>query len=238
MTSAERVIEFAQSVYLTRTSRYFDGIEETDGQVFLRQTVDWTNQFIEELEMETDNDGQPIDWDFLRENDYDLGKVPSTTQSVELDDDVDRLVVNEDRPLVIMQDGSIISRWTVVNANQVAQAKTPGNMVMVVNRNIIFSRALDETELGGDIVADVVKFIPRLTLTNADLLDVVRPKQLLVLGVAKNATLPDIVQGGISPSLTQKYGDLLTGAKARSALSSIADTAQTDDYSYISGVGI
>jgi hypothetical protein len=64
----------------------------------------------------------------------------------------------------------------------------------------------------------------------------VQPFLLLKLGVAKNVTLPDIVQGKLSPSYAQKFGDLLQGAIARSIASAAAPVTPRDSYSSIRGV--
>ena len=87
------------------------------------------------------------------------------------------------------------------------------------------------------MLADVETSLPRMSTTNVKILSIVKPKQLLILGVAKNSTLPDIVQGGLSPSYVQKYNDLLQGAIARNNSSTQADTIDRDNFSNIHGVG-
>lgn len=90
-------------------------------------------------------------------------------------------------------------------------------------------------------MADVIDYIPRLEAAvdgqyNADMLDLVTPKQLIILGVAKNATLPDIVQGGISPSLTQKYNDLLQKAILENNKTAEVYTVERESFDFIRGV--
>lgn len=238
MTEEERVQQFVQDVYLTRYNRTIDDIESTDGLAEVDKTISWTNMFLDELEQETDSNAQPMNWSFARENDVNLGTVAASTTSVDIDDDILRLVIDENRPLTIQQDGSAVSHWDVVAPNQITARndRSTGDRVTVINRQIIFSRALNESEVGGTIVADVINAIPRLTRTDASTLDTVKPYQLLVLGVAKNATLPDIVQGGLSPSFVQKYADLLLQAKANNDASSTASDLVREDFSGIGGI--
>lgn len=234
--NAIRIKAFANSVYLATRNKYYDDFTTEDGVIYLAQIVDWINQYLDELEMETDEDGNPIDWDFARRNDVIIGRISATNQRFSLNDGILRLVVDENRPLVIMQDGTIISHWNVVPANIITRTNTTDNLVSVVNGVALFSRPLNETELGGNVVADVIDILPRVTDRDTTILDTVKPKQLLILGVAKNATLPDITQGGISPSLTQKYADLLSGAKAKNSVSSISGSITREDFSNIGGV--
>lgn len=242
MTDEEKINQFVQDVYLTRYNRFLDDITDEDGVAEVAKTIRWTNMFLDELERETDSDGRPINWSFVRENDVELGTVNSGMQTFDLDDDVLRLVVDEERPLTISFDGAVVSTWEVVGPNQITKRSTGdlGDRVTVVNRKLIFSRPAKDTEVGGTMIADVINNIPRLQdddeITDVSTIDTVQPYQLLVLGVAKNATLPDIVQGGLSPSFVQKYGDLLDAVKRENQNSATADTAARDDYGYIGGI--
>lgn len=232
MTHLEKITALAQSIYLAKNNRYFDDIEGEDGQIYIAQTVDWTNQFIDELELEAD-------WNYAREAGVSLGTISSLSQTFSLDDDIRKLITDENRYLDILQDGTPVSTWSVVSPNLITSSTdySTQERVTVVGGNIVFSRALKDTELGGTIVADVINYLPRLAMNDTDILDLIKPKQLLILGVAKNATLPDIVQGGISPSLAQKYNDLLEKAVAENNASSLAAEAQRQDFGYIGGVG-
>jgi hypothetical protein len=106
----------------------------------------------------------------------------------------------------------------------------------VIGRTVVFSRAFTEQEVGGTIHADVINRMPKLAIDDTELLELVEPLQLIVLGVAKNSTLPDIVQGEISPALAQKYADLLQKAVAENNVSAEADYIERDDFSYVRGV--
>lgn len=239
MTTTEKLRKFAQSVYLTRYNRYIDDITDSDGVDEINKAIDWTNMYLDELMAETDPEGRPIDWYFLRENDVQIGTISSSSQTFDLPDGVLRLVVDEFRPLVISQDGATVSEWDVVAPSQLNNRNrylSSEQRVSYVGDQIVFSRPLNDTEINGVITADVINEPPEISLTNVDLLDTVKPKGLLILGVAKNATLPDIVQGGTSPAFAQKYNNLLEGAKARSQVSSIPSEASREDYGNIAGI--
>lgn len=248
MTDEQKIQKFTQDVYLTRFNRFVDeipidyttivSVTDTDALVEIAKTISWLNMFLDELEAEVDNDGRPINWSFVRENDVELGTV-SADGTIELDDDQLRLVVDDNRPLRLTTDGSVIANFAVVTADQITSKmnRTTNDRVTLVNRTLVFSRVFTAEEIGSTVVADVINSIPRLTSTDALTIDTVKPYQLLVLGVAKNATLPDIVQGGLSPSFVQRYDDLLDGIKAANSLTSSGDEYVRDDSSYISGVG-
>lgn len=239
MTAEQRLNQFVQDVYLTRYNRFIDDITDEDGLIEVQKTVRYANMFIEEIRDETDPDGRPVDWDFLRENDEEIGTISSTSQIFELPDEVYRLVVDAERPLILMFDGSIIARFEVVDANQLSRRVTGviPDRVTVVNNNLVFSRLFSDYEIGSTVVADTIHDIPELVATppRVTLLDTV-PYQLLVLGVAKNATLPDIVQGGLSPSFVQKYADELKKAITKNSISSTSDEVVRDDYGSIAGI--
>lgn len=241
MTDEEQLQNFTQQVNLTVNNRRLDSVTDTDGLEAIAQTVMWCNLFLDELEMERNPDGTPCNWNFLRENDKEIGTISAEDDTFDLPDDALRLVSEEERPLIIMQDGAIVSVWDVVDPDQITNrryATARDQRVTYVNQKIVFSRPLNETEIGGTIYADVMNPFPRLsdsTPIDVDLFDLPIPRQLLVLGTAKNSSLPNIVKGGLSPSYAQKYGDLLDGLKMSNGQSSVADEAVTDDFSTIGG---
>jgi len=233
MTTQERLEKFAQKVYLTRYGRYIDDIDDTDGQVDVEKTIDWTNMFVEELELEAD-------WNYVTRLEVELGTIDDANTRLELPDESRKLVVSEYRPLVIKQDGAVVSQWEVVDPKNLTvynrYSTTDQRVTWASDGEIIFSRPLTEFEIGGTAYADVVDKFPELTATNVDLLDLVKPQALLIQGAAKNATLPDIVQGGLSPSFTQKYNDLLEKAVAENNARAASTPVYTDDFSNITGV--
>lgn len=240
MNDQQKITNFAQSVYLARTNRYFDDITEEDGQTYITQVVDFLNQFLDELELEAD-------WNYARANDFTIGTASSATATYPLPTGVRKLVASEWRPLVIMQGGIVVSTWDVVSPNMITRSPNPeyNKRVTFVGGKVIFSRALNSTEIGGTIVADVILTIPRVvfditaptaTGTTTAVLDLVKPRQLLVLGVAKNATLPDIVQGPISPNIAQNYNAILAPAIAENVATAGTNPVSYEDYSGIGGV--
>lgn len=210
MTPEEQaILKLAQQIYLTQNGVYndVDGDEEQD---FIDMSIDWINTFYPELEVEAD-------WTWLRENDRLLATPTSVAPVIYLDPDIQRLAYSQMRDVTIRDavTGDIISTWALVGPNQVYN---PGisdnpNRIAVTSRRLMFSRALTPEEVNNNIYADVIGYIQHLTRTDISSLDIVRPQQLIVLGVAKNQVLPDVVNGTLTPNYTQKYADLLKKAK-------------------------
>lgn len=233
MSDKEQIDQFIQDVYLTRYNRRLENLTDTDGVEEITKTIRWTNTFLDEFEKETD-------WNFVRDNDKQIGIITVAAQIFNLPVDVRKLVVDEDRPLILTSaDGTIITRFEVVEPNQITRrdsSLTPDRVTMVKGK-LVFSRPFKTHEIGAKVVTDTVDKIPRLATDDATLFEtMVDHYQLLVLGVAKNATLPDIVQGGLSPSFVQKYGDELLKAIAENNASSVADQVVTEDMGSIGGI--
>lgn len=252
MTDEQLLKQFANQVYLTKFNRFIDGVDtaaspptDTDALIEIQKVIMWANLWADELELETDYEGRPMDWRFLRENDVDFGAIASTSNTgvnaIPIPTGYRRLVYRANRPLTIMQDVSRISTWKVVDPNQQTRREDTwtGPRVTSLNGKLVFSRAFNTTEVGGHIFADLIKPITRMFYNPGGAIDVTMLKtiphqQLMVLGVAKNATLPGIVEGGLTPALTSKYASLMEGAKAASANTSIADDAwDEEDFGYI-----
>lgn len=239
MAAIDDLTAFAQDVYLVIKNRRFDDITGTDGQVFLDSIVSWVNMFLDELESETGPDDKPIDWTWARENGANLGRARLGRASIDFDTtDFLNLITEEGRYVQILQDNAVISNWAVVAPGNITNKadRVTEDMCALVGETIAFSRAFKDTEDGGTIIGDVTAPLPRISRTNVDILITVKPKLLLTLGVAKNATLPDIVQGGLSPSYAQKYNSLLKAAIARSIAASANEKAQRDSYGGVGGV--
>jgi hypothetical protein len=231
MTVTEEITALAQSIYLTMYNRYND-VEGEELTNFVNKTIDWVNQFTQELELEAD-------WNYLRENDTLISTISdASVQSYDLPEDVRKVVVSPYRDVTISFDGAVVSTFTLVNPNLIADPANPQTQdrATVVNRKLILSRPLRDIELGGELRCDTVKFMPQLTNNDSEVLSLVQPKQLIVLGVAKNSTLPDIVQGGISPSIAQKYADLLKKAVMENNETADSGEAPREDFSFIRGV--
>lgn len=248
MAAIDDFTTFAQSVRLVIKNKYFDDVAGNDGQNFLAMTADWCNMFLDELEMETGPDSQPVDWWFARGNGERLGTAKLGKASIDFDsDDFLSLIAEQQRYVQVVVGGAVVSNFAVVSASQITNKsdRVTEDACARVGDSVVFSRAFKDYEDGGQIIGDVTLVLPRLAytydgttfaITDASLLTFVRPPLLLKLGVAKNNTLPDIVQGGLSPSFAQKYNDLLQGAIARSLTSSQSDQAPRDDYSGVAGV--
>lgn len=223
------VEELAQQIYVARKNRK-NKVTGTRLTEFLDTTIIQVNQFLAELDKETY-------WNWVRTNDYVLATATTAT-SYTLPDTYRTIVKDEDRPLYIVKDGATVSTWDVVNPSQLKNAKEGDNpnRVALIARHVVFSRPFTDQELGGDIKVDVVEYLPKLSLSNIDVLSLVDPVELIVLGVVKNQTLPDVVQGGLTPSFTQKYADLLNGAKAENDMTSTASSATSDNLSGVRGI--
>lgn len=238
---------FTQSVYLVIKGRYFDDIDSEDGALLMQQTADWCNMYLDELETEINPDGQPLDWKWSRQEDFALGTAAEGSASITTPTTINYLLVGENRYVQITVGDAVVSNWAVVAPEQITNKsdRVTEDMCSQIGSSIVFSRQFRDYEDGGAITGDVSAPLPRVSLTvsgavvtvlNAKVLTLVKPKALLQLGVAKNASLPDIVQGGLSPSYTQKYGDLLQNAIARNEAGAVATEAVRDNYSHIGGV--
>lgn len=236
MAYSTALTNFAQSVYLAIKNRYFDDIAGTDGQDYITQVIDWTNQYLDELENTVDSMGRPVYWNFMRTPSFEMGTVAAGDTSMDVADGVLQVIPSFRRPLTITVDGTVVSKWTVVTADQLDPSSSQ-NLVAQLGDALYFNRAIKDDEDGGTVNVDVTESIDRLASNNANALTQVKPKQLLVLGVAKNSSLPDIIQGGLSPSFVQKYNDLLTSAIMLNNRTAGVETADRDDFGFVGGIG-
>lgn len=231
MAAIDDITKLAQSIYLAANNRY-KSVSGTELDNWLAQIIDWVNQFTPELELEAD-------WNYLRENSSVIATISDPdVQSYTIPTTIRKIVVSPYRDATIQFDGSVVSTFTMVDPDQIANPADPStdDRATVINGKLVLSRPLKDTEVGGDLCADVIKKMPVLTTGDVTLLTTVKPYQLLVLGVAKNMTLPDIIQGGISPSLTQKYADLLQKAVEENNATAEAYETPGEDFSFVRGV--
>lgn len=237
MTNEELVNQFVKDVYLVRFNRPID-LTTTGGQIEIVKTLSFARMFLEEIQSEKNPDGSPINWSWARTNDQTLGTIASVSQVFTLPTDVRRLVVDEDRPLVLMYDGTIITKFDVVEPNQITRRRIDPvitERVATVRRSLVFSRQFKDYEIGATVMADVIEKLTPLSVDDVSVLDQV-PYQLLVLGTAKNSVRPDIVQGGLAPSFIEQYADELDKAIAENNATTSGDSAVYDDFSDIGGV--
>jgi hypothetical protein len=247
MSAQTDITAFAQSVYSRIKNRFYDTITDTDGQTFITLVVDFANGFIDELENELDASGKPIDWWWVRQNGATLGTAATGSASIAFNGTTyNNLIAEEGRYVQLVLGGAVIANFAVVSPGDISNdtSRVTEDMCARVGSNLVFSRTFKSIENGATIIGDVTTPIPRLVYDttnhsndNSNALSVIKPRELFVLGVAKNESLPDIVQGKLSPSFVQKFNDLLTNAVARSAKSSLGDTVQRDDFGNIGGVG-
>lgn len=249
MSPTDQFQAFANKVYMLIKNRRYDDFTSDDGQTFLEMMVDWANMFIDELELELNPDGTPIDWIWVQQLAQTLGTATTGAASVAFDTkNYNNLIAGENRYVQILQDSTPVANFAVVAPGDISNIsdRVTEDMCTLVGGNIVFSRPFRDTENNGTIVGDVTGYIPRFTYstangkfvaTNIKALSVIKPQTLLTLGVAKNESLPDIVQGKLSPSYVQKFNDMLANAIARSNASSRSGTVQRDNFSFISGVG-
>lgn len=231
MTSNDTaILAVAQKIYLVLNGVYND-VTGTEQTAFIEMSIDWINQWLQEVEMEAD-------WNYLRTNDATIGTVTSANQTFSLPTGVQRLAADSQRDVKLTQSNGQVVTWRVVNANQLANPNKSSNpnRVAVVSGKITFSRSFATSEIGGVITADTIKAMPTLTHDDISVLSLIDPQQLMVLGAAKNTVLPDVVNNPLAPAYTTKYNDLLKMAMQKDGQSADLDDIYAEDLSYIRGV--
>lgn len=246
MTNEERIDVLAQEIYLNRHNQTND-VTDTDLDTFRAATITWINQFIPELEKAKDANGKMVSWNFVRTNDNNIGTVvDADIISYDLPAGVRRLVMNHQRDLTIRQDDTVVASFKLVDPNQgynPADTDYQKARATQMNRKVIFSRPLTENEVGGTIYADTVSKIPRLALDDVSLLDILDDeynddiRQLFIMGVVKNQILPDIVQGGLTPTYAIKFDRFLADCIKENNDSADSDDADRESFSWVGGVG-
>lgn len=241
-TNDDRITALAQSIYIARHQQQ-NSVTGQDLTDFLDQTIEWVNQLIPEIQKAKDANGRIVDWNFVRTNDVTLATIADTTTiSYPLPAGVKRLVINPHRDLTIRHDGTVISSFKLVNPNQVLDPKDTDirDRATVLKGNVILSRKPNITELSGLLTADTLSVIPQLSHTDVSLLDILDSdlgiRQLFVLGVLKNQSLPDIIQGGLVPNFSQKFDAHLQSCISENNLSSTSDDVDRESFGYIGGI--
>lgn len=231
MSAITRILTLAQKTYYS-----INGAQNDDTGTDL---TDFENNFILGFNLWKDEYEREAYWNEVRVNDLVLATISSlTTYSFELDSDYRTPVIQQDKYVKFINDGTVIAKFKLVDPNQ-RQVDTDiyrPDRATFVGRNIVLSRVPKDTEIGAQIVLDVVEFIPDLTRTDDSALDKIVNTQLAVLGVAKNNTLADVTKVALSKSFAQKYNNELNKAIAINNATTEADEMQTDDYSNIAGI--
>jgi hypothetical protein len=239
MTNDERITALAQDIYLARHGS-LNEVDDTELPNFLDQTIGWINQIIPEIE-------KKADWNFVRTNDNTVGTIvtPSVI-SYALPDGIRKLVIAPGRDLTIRFGTSTIASFKLVSPNQSYNTNEPYDIrdrATVLKRKVIFSRPLKDIEVGGTIIADTIAKVPKLSHEDVTLLDILDDeynddiRQMFIYGALKNQVLPDIVQGGLTPSYSQKFDRYLQDCITENNASSDADDQDRESFSWVGGVG-
>lgn len=231
MAAIDDIRDLAQDVYFTINGAENDDTGE-DLELFENNFIRSFNLWLDEYETEAY-------WNNVRVNDYVMGVVANTTAfSYSLSDIYRTPVIDENKEVKFIQDGTVISRFKLVNPSQrqVDDDYSRPNRASFVGRNIVLSRTPTAEEVGSDIVLDVVQYFPKLTRNDSEAISLIYNKTLAVLGNAKNNTLADVTKVSLSPSFAQKYANELQKAIRANNDSNAIDELRRDDFSYIGGI--
>lgn len=231
MAAIDDIRDLAQDVYFT-----INGAENDDTDEDL---VEFENNFIRAFNLWVDEYETEAYWNEVRESDYTLATIADTAKySFELPAEYRTPVIDSDKYIKFVNDGTVISKFKLVDPNQrqVDDEFDRPNRAAFVGRNIILSRAPTDAEVGAEIVLDVVKYFPKLTRTDASAISLIYNKQLAVLGVAKNNTLSDVTKVSLSPSFAQKYANELQKAILANNQTTEVDSMRMDNFSHIGGI--
>lgn len=227
----QRIEDFAQDVYLFMVGRKHDDIKGEDGQNYVAEVMSWLNILLDELESKAD-------WIYLRENDHVIGTATTGGQKLTLADTILRPIINEHRPAKIMQGSARVAKFDIVRPDAITFDGDAlyDRAALTRNNTLVFSRPFTEQESGGRIVCDVLYKIPRVSRRDVDVFDIVTPYRLLVLGVAKDVTLPSLIRRETAPALTKKFNDLLDDAINQNNQTSQAEEYARQSFENVRGV--
>lgn len=230
MAAIDNITTLAQKTYYTINGAQNDDTGD-DLAEFQNNFIFGFNLWKEEYETEAY-------WNSVRVNDLVLATIRNTTAySFELPDDYRTPIIDQNKYLKFINDGTVIAKFKLVNPSQrqVDDDLDRPDRATFVGRNVVLSRAPRAEEVGAKIVLDVVGFIPDLTRTDDSALDLIASSQIAVLGVAKNNTLSDLTKVSLSPSFAQKYSNELNKLIAINNSSNEIDDMRGDDYGSIGG---
>lgn len=231
MAAIDNILKLAQKTYYS-----INGAQNDDTGTDL---TDFENNFILGFNLWKEEYEAEAYWNKCRVDDYVLATIANTTRySFELDDDYRTPVIDENKYLKFVVDGTVIAKFKMVDPNQrqVDDDIERPDRAAFVGRNVVLSRTPRTEEVGAQIVLDVVQFIPDLTRTDDSALDLLANTQLAVLGVAKNNTLADVTKVNLSKSFSQKYTNELNKAIAINNASNEIDDMRGDNYGNIGGI--
>lgn len=231
MAAIDNIRSLAQDTYYTINGAENDDTDE-DLTTFENNFIRGFNLWLDEYETETY-------WNQVRVNDYVLATIANvTTYSFELPDDYRTPIIDIDKEVKFIVDGTVIARFKLVDPNQrqVDDDWWRPDRATFVGRNLVLSRVPKAEEVGASIVLDVVEYFPKLTRTDDSALSLIYSKNLAVLGVAKNNTLSDVTKVSLSPSFAQKYANELAKAIAINNQTNENDEMRGENYSHIGGI--
>lgn len=231
MATIDTITDFAQNVYFSINGAENDDTGD-DLTAFQNNFIRAFNLWLDEYETETY-------WNVVRINDYELATISDTTTfSFELPDEFRTPVIDMDKELKFIVDGTVIARFKLVDPSQrqVDDDFLRPDRATFVGRNIVLSRAPKAEEVGATMVLDVVQYFPKLARNDASSLSLIYNKNIAVLGIAKNGTLSDVTKVSLSPSFAQKYVNELGKAVAANNQTNEVDAMRGEDYSHIGGI--
>lgn len=238
MAAIDDIQELAQSTYYT-----INGAENDDSG---QDLTDFQNGYIRAFNMWIREYETEAYWKVARVDNLVLATIANTTDySFPLSTLYRTPVFDENKELKFcLLDGTVISRFTLVDPNQRQVDpdlfRKDRATFLEGGRNgggtIVLSRPPTAEEVGAKIVLDVVKRFPKLTTTDATVLDWIYNDQVAVLGVAKNQTLSDVTKVTLSPSFTQKYQNELNKAMNINNATTEVDEMYGEDFSGIGGI--
>lgn len=239
MAAIDDITDLAQDVYFSINGAENDDTGD-DLALFQSQFVRAFNLWLREYETEAY-------WHVARVNDYVLATIAdTTTYSFTLPTAYRTPVFDQNKYLkFVLADGTVISKFKLVNPDQRQvdsdYPERPNRATFIEagrggGGTVVLSRAPRAEEVGAQIVLDVVKMFPKLTLTDATVLNWIYNDQVATLGIAKNQTLSDVTKVALSPSFAQKYSNELNKALNINNATNAEDDDQRDDFGGIGGI--
>lgn len=230
MSAIDNIQNLAQKVYYSINNALNDDTGD-DLTEFQNNFIMGFNLWKEEYEKETY-------WNSVLEQDYVLTTINNTTTySFEIPDEFRTPVIDQNKYVKFINDGTVIAKFKLVDPSQrvVDDDLERPDRAAFVGRNLVLSRAPKEEELESQVVLDLVGWIPDLTRTDDTAIGLISGSQVAVLGVAKNQTLADVTKVSLSPSFAQKYANELNKDIAINNATNDMDSMRGDDYSTIGG---
>lgn len=186
-------------------------------------------------------------WKVARVNDHVLATIANTTVFAFNLPAIYRTPVFDQNKYLkfVLNDGTVISKFQLVDPDQRQvdndYSSRPDRATFIEGgRNgggsVVLSRTPRSEEVGAKIVLDVVRYFPKLTVSEGQSLDWIANTQVATLGIAKNMTLSDVTKITLSPSFTQRYANELNKAMNTNGISTANDEMERDDFSGIGGV--